>query len=346
MNRLQDFKTTKKEKRQLASLLNSLLQRRGGPKLLQSLLKRRKAPIILNNNEAQKPIEIFGQNPPVGVGRGEPRTNDINPIESLLNMNSKPSGFGGAFNPSNPDGPARPNTFITQPNQTPVNRQEDSSNIQPFLQNQDVQNVIGQEQPQPTAQQQLQGGERRMFSQPVEQMTPTIPPQLLDQPTIQPNPEFIQGPQPNPEILSRPLIQANPEFVQPPTMRSNPEVIQQQFPGFLQQVPPRPELFQRPGLFQPLPLQPNPFGGRMPAVNPIAMRMFPIMPQIPPMYPMMPQVPPPPGGAPFLPFMFPPMQPMGPYGGPTNNDEDRPSVKVNVQTSRSRIQKSKNTKKS
>ncbi|KAK3703960.1 hypothetical protein QZH41_014181 [Actinostola sp. cb2023] len=128
--------------------------------------------------------------------------------------------------------------------------------------------------------------------------------QLIPQQMNDEPPRMFQGPQ-FPGILPLPLPLP---FLRPPEMGAPPVL------GDQRSFAP----------FPPAPVVP-PFGAQFP------WRMYPMAPRPPPQFP-------------YYPFAFPQMQPeFGNSPGPNedNGDEDRPSVNVNVETSKSKIPKSK-----
>lgn len=136
--------------------------------------------------------------------------------------------------------------------------------------------------------------------QQAEAMQPRQPLPFFRPPGAMQTPPFV-GYQRSFDDVPRPPPQAGPQFQVPPIYPMMPAPLPPRFP------------FRMPPQFPP--------------------QFPPRLPQMPPMFPPRP---------PFYPLMYPPMQPPPGMGYPPfqdNNDDDRPSVNVSVETSRSKIVK-------
>lgn len=207
-------------------------------------------------------------------------------------------------------------TFDAQRGQTPLVQQvEPSQPPNPFV---GMQNDISQQQVNDAPQQIVQQQPTEFLQQPQPSPFYRPPGAMQVPPAVGYQRSFADLPRPPPE--AGPQFPVQPIFpMMPPPL---PPQLPPQFPPQLpHQLPP-----------QLPPRMPPQFPPQMPP------QLFPRLPQMPPVFPQQP---------PFYPLMFPPMQPPPGMGYPyeDNNDDDRPSVNVSVETSRSKIVSSKTAKK-
>lgn len=296
-------KSIKKEKRQLQDLISNILERRRGPnKLIENILGRRKPPIMFTTNNANNPK-------PVEVFPGDAGAN--NPAAPPPPPRPNDGGVGNPFAdlppPPPPPAPALPvNQNPIETNLMPPFRDDPAALTAAQMQQRGPTPLMRQEEP----------NERQNVIQLLQNSG--LPNSLIQQ---QMNNEQTALPQRRGPLrflpLPLPFLQAPPVGV-PPILGE-----------------------QR--TFMPIPAAP--------AVPPFGV-------QFPPMYPIVPR---PPMQFPFYRFVFPQMHhfvfpPMNHFVLPQmqqpdysssiappqdSTDEDRPSVNVNVETSKSKIPKSK-----
>ena len=299
--------TNNKQKRQLGDLINNILERRRGPKLLGDIIKKPKEnpPIVFttgnnNNNDDEKPIDVFPGNPGGNQNPGEG--------QPRLGDAGEGNPLAGLIPPPQP----------LQTNQNPL------LSTPAMLGNQGM----------------YQDDQSAIAAAQAAQQPPPLPLLRQQEPATRQNVlQFLQN-----AGFQNPLVQ------QPLNLGPQMPAVPFMPPILPLAMPPPQEMSQTPSNDAASPAEgrsQTPYGQSSPVYRlppQAAPQMAPFAMGAPPVFPMMPFNA---AQAPFFPYPpVPPASGPGPGipGTPFNHlfdkpDDDRPSVSVNVQTSKSKIPK-------